>query len=209
MLIIFDLDDTLIDTSKGVTPFQIRRALSVLSLEDREEEAFQFNISLGRARLALSALGKRYGRSKELIQKAEETLFSPLPSDFVVPKTPGADEILNFLYQEGHPLVLVTAGKDRFQREKLEKAGLDPSFFSMMAVSEEGGKRPFYEAALKKFLSRPAFVCGDRIEADLRPGYALGLKTIHVRWGRGAFEPRAEWVDHSIETLYELKGILR
>lgn len=208
MLIIFDLDDTLIETSQAITPFQLQRALTVLQLEGKEGEVFTLNRALGKARLAVGALADRYGKSSAEREAAEKILYAPLPPEFSIPFAPGALEILNYLKSKGAELALVTAGEPSYQRQKVEKAGLDRGFFSMIAVSGEGGKKPFYEAAIKQFLSRPAWVCGDRVEGDLRPAHALGLRTVHIRQGRGAFEPEEAWIDHSIETLYEWKGIV-
>ncbi|MBU6447143.1 MAG: HAD family hydrolase, partial [Verrucomicrobia bacterium] len=107
-------------------------------------------------------------------------------------------------------VALVTGGHPPFQMEKLEKAGIDRSFFSKIAIPEDSIKKPFYEALLREFSIRPqeVVVCGDRIAMDLAPAHALGCQTVHMRWGRGKKLATEQWVTHSIVELSELTRII-
>ena len=73
MLIVFDLDDTLLDTSGGITPFKLKEALSFL-FEDVGEELYQELLVLNRtassSKEALAALAKRRGARQENILRA-------------------------------------------------------------------------------------------------------------------------------------------
>lgn len=218
MWIIFDLDDTLIDTSGSVTPLKLR-------------EGFEFLLRMGapipkgeRAFLELLALNEKASRSKEalvqfaerylcpppLLEQALELLSTPLPPSFAIPTTPFAKEILED-FRALCPLALVTGGPKEFQMEKLEKAGLDSSIFSKIAIPEDSVKKPHYEALVREFSLLPGevWVCGDRVSMDLLPAHELGLKTIRMLWGRGAKAPQEPWIDYTIATLKELKGIIR
>lgn len=172
-------------------------------------ELLELNDSLQSARKALQQFCRYRLFSASRIQKAYEALYTPLPEEFSLPTTPHAKEILEELH-ERHTLALVTVGVDRFQREKLKKAGIDSSIFSKMVIPEESIKKPHYEALVREFLVRPeeVWVCGDRVEIDLFPAHELGAKTIQMRWGRGAHLPKAEWVDVCISHLGELRGII-
>ena len=213
MLIIFDLDDTLIDTSGYVTPHKLEVALGLL-LEGCQKptdlaELKALNEASPRTQDAIREFAGRRKIAKERVHLALSELTAPLPSDFRVPCTPHAKEILKY-YASRCPLALITGGHPPFQLEKLEKAGIEASIFSMMAVPEDSVKKPFYKAFFEKFSKDPAdvWVCGDRIPMDLAPAHELGFRTIHMRWGRGQKMGQEPWIDHSISNLGELRDII-
>jgi putative hydrolase of the HAD superfamily len=217
-LIIFDLDDTLIDTSGAITPFKMETCLDFLiaeglSVGDKKsayQELLEYNQKAAKSKEALDAFVLAKKGSLNLAKKAAELLTTPLPADFRVPTTPEALQIVAE-FAKRCPVALVTGGHPPFQMEKFEKAGLDRGFFSKIAVPEDSKKKPHYEALLKEFNLSPqeAWVCGDRIEMDLRPAYELGMRTVHMRWGRGTKLQTEKWVDYPIEHLSQLKGIIR
>lgn len=214
MLIIFDLDDTILDTSGFVTPFKMRQCLQRLVEEGAQIGDFE------KAYAALMALNQTSDRSKEAVAnfaarigcdpaKAFSELLAPLPKDFKIPTTPFAKEILTF-FRRKYSLALVTGGYPPFQMEKMEKAGLDCSIFSKIAIPEDSIKKPIYQE-LASIFSKSAdqvWVCGDRVEIDLAPAYELGFHTIHMQWGRGK-KKTADWINFSISSLAELKGIIK
>ncbi len=218
MLIIFDLDDTLIDTSGCVTPFKMKECVRTLMDEGVNlpvfskayEELVQLNKEALKSKDALLLFARHYGATEQKLTKALLSLTSSLPDDFVVATTPDAKEILKF-YQSSHRLALVTGGHPPFQREKLKKAGVDSSVFSMISIPEDSVKKPSYEMLKERFSlsSSEIWVCGDRIEMDLKPAFELGFHTIHMRWGRGAVMDPAPWVEHSVTCLRDLKEIIR
>lgn len=217
MLIIFDLDDTLIDTSGVVTPFKMKECLQALSSSGVifPDFSLALNDLLERNRVApkskdaLIAFAKSVQANEMQIQSAIQVLTSPLPRSFHIPMTPHAQEILEH-YRSRCSLAIVTGGHPPFQLDKLKKAGIDSSFFSMIAVPEDSVKKPYYQALQEKFCipSQEIWVCGDRIEMDLRPAYELGFKTVHMRWGRGALGRGETWINHSINNLGSLKEII-
>lgn len=210
-MIIFDLDDTLIDTSGSVTPFKmgeclkrlIAGGLPVADFGAGYQELLAINAKSSTSRDALVQFAKDPKRVDQIIGE----MTSPLPSDFRVKTTPNAKEILNYLRKE-HTLALVTGGHPSFQMEKLEKAGIDRSIFSKIAVPEDSVKKPFYQRLIEEFSPAQTLVCGDRIEMDLLPAFELGLITVHMRWGRGAIVKTEKWIHHPISELSELKGIV-
>lgn len=218
MLIIFDLDDTLIDTSGTVTPFKLRLCLQRLvdlgmaieNLEKAEEELLQLNAQSLRSKDAVFGLASKYFFDLEKAALAVEELTSPLPENFSVASTPYAKEVLQF-FRPQVPLALVTGGAPLFQRQKMEKAGIEPGFFCKIEIPEDSVKKPVYEGLLREFSLPPqdVWVCGDRVAMDLAPAKELGMKTIHMQWGRGGRQKGEAWVDHRVCDLRELKGIVR
>jgi FMN phosphatase YigB (HAD superfamily) len=213
LLIIFDLDDTLIDTSGTVTPFKLRSIFEMIV--GKVPTPFELKEFLAMSDAALrtrDAIEKFAGQkkvSKETLAKALVELTSPLPSNFSIACTPSAKEVLKF-YKNLCPLALVTGGHPPFQREKMEKAGIEASIFSKIAIPEDSIKKPFYKDLMREFSVAPTdiWVCGDRIPMDLAPANELGFNTIHIRWGRGAKIKHEPWIDYSIKDLSELRNII-
>jgi len=214
LLIIFDLDDTLIDTSGCVTPFKLEKVLeAMLGFQPEPEQLkalMQLNEEMSRSTDAVVAFGKRLTISKESIDRGLAQLTLPLPEDFRVHCTPGAKEILEE-FKSRCPIALVTVGQTAFQLDKLKKAGIEASIFSKISISEIAVKKPFYKNLAEEFSVAPAdvWVCGDRIPIDLMPAHELQFKTVHMRWGRGKKMALEPWVDYSISGLTELRNIIR
>ncbi len=217
MLIVFDLDDTLIDTSGCVTPYKLKQFLhflirsnvSVGSFEVAYRELIALDQSCGSSKETVHRVLERF-QSLHLWEKALELYSEPLPKNFIISTTPQAKNVLRVLNRQGHALVLLTGGKRLFQLEKMEKAGLEPSLFSKIEIAEDFQKKPYYEAVLKEFSKPPCecYTVGDRIVPDLAPAHELGWKTVHMRWGRGKINKKEPWIDHSIYELSELLEIL-
>lgn len=215
-MIIFDLDDTLIDTTGAIGPFKMKLCLQELgrlglSLGDFAEayrELMALNDTSLRSRDALERFIVSRGGDSSLFKNVLPFMVSPLPEDFTIPTTPCAKEILEELHRD-HDLALVTSGHPPFQKEKLKKAGIEPSLFSNILIPEDSIKRPAYEALRKKFLNARVIVCGDRIAMDLLPARDLGFTTVHMRWGRGLLNQTQPWIDYSISDLRELRDIVR
>lgn len=217
-MIIFDLDDTLIDTSGSVTPFKLKECLrrflvSGLALADFDrayEDLLSINATSSGSKEALVQFLEKYGGNPKWMEEALKEMTSPLPLEFVISTTPNAKEILK-IFAKSHLLALVTGGHPPFQLEKLKKAGIEPSIFSKIAIPEDSIKKPFYEGLVREFSLSPrdVLVCGDRVKMDLFPAFELGFTTVHMRWGRGRRQETATWVHHAVSDLNELKRIVQ
>jgi FMN phosphatase YigB (HAD superfamily) len=205
-LIICDLDDTLIDTSGAVTPLKLRAAYEAMGVDGPFEELVAENGRAGSSKEAIAAFVDRYGGGEDHRARAAAAFISPLPDSFKIPLTPLASEFLIWA-SKFHTLAIVTGGDPRFQREKIEKAGLNTPLFSKIMVAPDSVKKPYYEALAKEF-GETGVVVGDRIEMDLRPAHAVGFRAVHMRWGRGRGLKTEPWIDHVICSLIELKGLL-
>lgn len=216
MLIIFDLDDTLIETSKYVTPRRLKMALeemilagfSVSSFEKMLQELLAIDQKSFSSKQALIAFSSLYPESEKFFPVAMEALYSPLRDEEIVPAAEGAIEILNELKKD-HQLALVTMGNEPLQLQKMKKAGIEPQIFSKLIVGSGSTKKPYYETLLSELGTDNGIVCGDRIPLDLSPAKQLGLTTVHMRAGRGLHIPGpSEDVDYAIAKLEELTKII-
>ncbi len=148
------------------------------------------------------------GAEKKFLELGLQEIYESPSFEMPIALVPGARELLQEL-KNSHHLAVVTLGKPGRQLKKMEKAGLDPTFFCKIYVTEERNKKVYYEA-LKKELSvhpKDVLVCGDKVEVDLEPAKALGFTTVHLKRGRGVHSKGAP--DFTITKLSQLKDIIK
>lgn len=219
MLIIFDLDDTLVDTSGCLTPERLKVALQrlieaglqVADFSSALELLLRLDASASSAKEAIAEFLELYEAEPTLASIAiKEVYEAPLEEALLFPLD-SAIELLEEL-KKTHKLALVTVGLELQQRLKLKKAGIDSSIFSRIIVSGPHDKKRHYRALLDEFMESPSHVvvCGDRIKSDLTPAKELGFKTIHVRWGRGVnAQGSSRDVDFVVLHLAEIGEIIK
>lgn len=219
MFIIFDLDDTLIETSGFITPFKLERALGRMVEEGLELESFPKALDL------LLELDRKSESAQSAIEEfIEINEFDPRFTEIALhevyhtfsEETPvfpveDAAEVLSDL-SNGHKISIVSIGRHEQQIWKLKKAGIDTSFFCKILVLEEKNKKKPYQALIEEMdLSpRDVVVCGDRIPVDLSPAKQLGCTTVHMKKGRGAYSLGGQHeVDFTITQLSQMRKILQ
>ena len=218
MLIIFDLDDTLIDTSGCITHYKLEDALHAMVKAGLAVPDFSAALDLLRridrtaesAREALSEFVDILGFDKTILDVGIKEIYENPSSDLPIFPIDGATELLYDLGQQ-HQLALVTVGIPQHQMDKLKKAGIDSRIFSKISVIEERNKKPHYQKIVDElgYSSGEVLVCGDRIPIDLLPARELGFKTVQMLWGRGlnSLKSRGD-VDYFISKICELKEIV-
>jgi putative hydrolase of the HAD superfamily len=218
LLIIFDLDDTLIDTSGCITHFKledalhtmIREGLVVPNFSETLELLRRLNSTSDSARSAIAEFVEILGVDNKFFEFGVKEVYENIPSDSPIFPLEGAIEILTDLGSQ-HQLALVTIGKQMLQMDKMKKAGIDSRIFSKIIVTEEKNKKPHYQMIMDELGYHPTevLVCGDRIPLDLIPARELGLKTVRIQWGRG-LNPAGHKgeIDYCISELKELRSIV-
>lgn len=209
MLIIFDLDDTLIDTSNSITPFVLEDIFYKMKKKGLKVDKRDFKL--------LEEIDKKSISSKESLKKflkkvqgssflkfAEEELKNFNLDMEIIPRK-GALDILEYL-KGFSSLALVSIGKEKIQLEKLKKAKIKKSFFDFLEIVKEN-KMFSYLKIQKETKEKNIWVCGDRVEVDLKPAKLLNFKTIHMNYGRGKIYKK-NFFDYQIKELKEIKNIL-
>jgi FMN phosphatase YigB (HAD superfamily) len=218
LLIIFDLDDTLIDTTGSILPHRLRKALQVMMEEGLVIEDFEAALSMmttinarsDSTQHALKEFLEIHDAQESLFQRAYQEVYEKKYFDYDISPTKWAIEVLMDLSKK-HTLALVSVGIKEIQMEKMKKAGIDTSLFSRIIVCKEPNKRIYYQQLIEELKVSPleVIVCGDRIKRDLSPGKALGFKTIHMKWGRGLHQKGEKGeIDFTIASLDQLKPII-
>ncbi len=221
MLIIFDLDDTLIDTTGSIVSPQLARLLATMEerglfVGDRKKALdvlYRLNASCEDSDAVILEFLEMVDGDNSYFQLARSEIDQMVFSDIKIETVRGARELLNEL-SEHHKLALVSRGNRERQLLKLKKAGIDASLFSKLMISEESDKEPSYSSLLELFCTSPfdTLVCGDRVQLDLVPAKKLGCVTVHLRSGRGAASPFIAYpgdVDFSIDKLVDIRAIIR
>lgn len=218
MLIIFDLDDTLVDTTATLTPARLELALdrmveAGLKLDNQGaalQLLQQLNLKAASAGDALTQFLDHVKGPPQLLSIGMEHVYDTFSEDLSVLAVEGAHTVLSQL-QTAHCLAIVSVGKEAYQLWKLKKAGIDSTIFSKIVITPQRNKGACYEEILEEAGYDPSetVVCGDRIEVDLAPAKQLGCYTVQLRKGRGLNEkPSGELVDFSIDRLQDILTIL-
>lgn len=171
--VIFDLDDTLIDTRGVLLPLAMERVSRAIGVSvDR------FN---DRGKKIDELLEPVEGLSEEQRAKAAAAWYKPeVPP---LEPLPGARELLQQLRGRVR-LFLLTRGDPARQRAKLAQCGLGPHFEDVLIrpIEAPGSKRDDIEAILRRTQTPPArcAVVGDDPADELRFAQELGCTAIRV-----------------------------
>ena len=128
---------------------------------------------------------------------------------------PEAEEILCYLRERGYILGVI-ANQGLGTEKRLEAWGIRKYFDSITASAEEGVAKPAPEMffrALKRSggLAESSVMIGDRLDNDIAPAKALGMKTVWIKQGFAVYSSPTcseELPDHTISNLMELKNLL-
>ncbi len=214
MLIVFDIDDTLVDTTRSIT-----RPLWKTVLQAMEKKGLSVKDS-AKALFHLWALDQNTASSSETLHlflsfykkdpsfhKIGMEVLSKIPYEKLsIKAVPSALEGLKKL-RKRYELALVSCGNPVLQKNKLEKVKIPLTYFSKICISEEKDKTRAYQSLLEWKGLPPGEICvvGDRVMVDLKPAKELGMLTVHMKWGRGkAYSPWSAYVDKEVYGFHEL-----
>ncbi len=199
--VFFDLGSTLIDE----TAADNRRIREMISGTDVTEEAYR------EKRLEMI----RKGRNGDLSAIEYFALIKmPWHSEDEVPY-PDAVPTLTMLKRRGYRLGLI-ANQNYGTEQRLKNWDLHHYFEVIAASAELGMAKPdqaIFEWALKQADCRPqdAAMVGDRMDNDIAPANRLGIHTVRLKRGLGAYhEPQSddEVAEYTVSTLAELLDLL-
>ncbi|MEN8149621.1 MAG: HAD family hydrolase [Planctomycetota bacterium] len=220
-LVLFDLDDTIADTSGTILKLAERSATEALiahGLQTNFDEAWA---ALRRIRSAdpgarfLEDLVAQFGAPDPVAchDAARRVFFASRPEEIGL--VPGALEVLDELRARGIPLILVTFGVPEAQSRKVEVLGIRDRFEAVHIVPLDEGpdKTAVFAEIVDGNGCAPAdvWVVGDRPPGEVKSGNLLGLTTIRVRRGEFAtLDPAStdEEPDVTIDDLRKLTALL-
>ncbi len=218
--LIFDLDDTLIDTHGQLVQeahWQACLAMNAAGLSVHPDELMQTrqHLLVTQPREEINALlANHFGFTCQTIIKAGfDAYFNPVFSELdLFPET------LPLLqkWAQSLPLYLVTSGYEQAQRRKVELLGIEALFQQIFYVdiARLQGKREVF-AEIHQALGgdpREMWVIGDRITNEIVAGNALGMTTVWICQGECAHilpQSEQEQPDFTVKQIHDLDGLLQ
>lgn len=218
---IFDLDDTLLDTSRELIPAASRKVCEFLVSQKASPSVTQCLERWSHWRTQLSGTELIYklierGTEKEkiwLAQKAYGIFRAPeVPPSLSL--TPGGKELLE-LASPLFPLFLVTQGDIHTQIKKVEVLNIISYFkhvFYIDPFAGESKQHAFTEILAKhQFTPQRVLSIGNRLNNEIALSKREGIQTCYVRFGEHSFEnpmTAEEIPDLEIASLNELVALL-
>ena len=218
---IFDLDDTLLDTSGDLIPAAMKKACGFLV-----SEGALTSIDVGLQKWSQWRLQKTgielfkkiielddINRINDLAHETYDIFRRPL-----IPKKlnllPGAIEILT-LAKKKIPIFIVTQGDLQTQINKIKTLKIHSYFKDILYVDPYSGQSK--QIAFSQIIGQYGFapdhvLCiGNRLDNEISLGKKVGLQTCYIPYGEHSNESPAsifEIPDFKLTSLFELKFIL-
>lgn len=220
LALVFDLDDTLMDTYGQLVMVAHQNACAAMNragLDVPVEElmATRLRLMSEQPRADVNQLlAQHYGsEDPEIIRAGFETYFNP---DFTnIEPFPGVHEMLAQLQTE-HDLFLVTSGYQKPQQKKVEVLGIGDYFREIcyVPVEQADGKREAFKYLQNKYGCdfERMIIIGDRINNEIVHGNYLGCTTVWVRHGECAHilpEGPHEEPNLTLEAIHHLPELLQ
>jgi FMN phosphatase YigB (HAD superfamily) len=212
--VVFDLDDTLVNTSALlIAPLEIEAARRMVELAPSlpgPDELAGLVLELRKA--DPSVVERELVRllpdlTEEVLEARRQTFTGLAPNRLSI--GPRVKHLLQDLRGRA-TLYLLTEGDFDFQNAKIDHLGIRSFFDEVVIVSPGAGAK---HGALVSLLERgrhpPAsvVVVGNRLDREIRAGNRLGVTTVWVRRGEGSAvlpDGRSGLPDHTVDDVVEL-----
>ena len=226
--IIFDFDGTIANTYPSfLTIFsnEVTKKVSFVEtniIQNIAKNAFKDEVVKGneRQRPQILLLKVLYKTCRMLGLKKWQSLYSTLNSAYKIKKNyenvslfPGVAELLEFLHEQGIPLILITHSSKKTVLNILKKNGLDIYFTIILDRSDIGAdKTTGIRQALEALGIDPnnAIAIGD-LPADIAEAKSLGLKTVAFFSNYNIVDRdiiESFGPDYTVESHEQLKSVL-
>ena len=227
--IIFDLDDTILDTTLSADRLWSQAAEHFANRAGVDASAFEKQMKVSREWFWSDPQRNKIGRMDlyraraGCVENALEVLSAPDPkrsaeiADWFTERRitamrpfEGAIQTLKTLNTAGVRLALASNGKGETQREKVVRFGLEPLFDCIILEGEFGAGKPdkrVFDYALKTLDASPdeTWMVGDNLQWEVATPQSLGMKGIWVDWkGEGLPENCNVAPDRIIQSIAEL-----
>ncbi len=188
--IIFDLDDTLYDCSGTLVLKGKKLAAKIISktIKCSEEEALKLQMEiegrLGPKADIASEISSLYNLQEDFCKEITNTI-NTLEVDGAV-LFPDTMDSINELKRLGYKLFLVTFGKRKMQKKKINTLGLERAFDEIVITENPQGKEKCFREIITKYGLEPEQVLcvGDKIKDEIEVGRKLGMPTALMKHGR-------------------------
>ncbi|MBD5113355.1 MAG: HAD family hydrolase [Ruminococcaceae bacterium] len=192
--IFFDIGSTLVDETECYN----HRIRDMIAGTDITFEKFSEKSRL----IGFGEAIKFFGLTKTPWHSEDERLY------------PDITEILRYLCDRGYTLGII-ANQAAGMEQRLEKWGIRQFFGSVTASTEEDVAKPDFEIFRRAFEKAGcsadcSVMVGDRLDNDIAPAKALGMKTVWIKQGLSVYSsPQGDFerADYTVSDLMELKNL--
>lgn len=219
-LIIWDLDDTLLDTTKDIVPAALKDILqewkkldpqlSEKKFHERREQLLPFHSNREIFKILVSEFS--FKDSQKALDIAIDFFYFPRlnhPFDLL----PGALDNLKTLRQKKYQQILLTAGDEKVQMKKVEGVGIR-DYFSNIFVADKN-KNSEKDAFFSKFpgifsvQTQEILSIGNRRQSEIRHAKLAGCHTCLFHYGEHVHEPIEVEADKPDFQVTEHKDVIR
>ena len=216
--IVFDLDDTLVDTSGLLVPLASLKACQAMiasglqcSLEECMKMRHQLASEYSHTEI-FTRIASHYGTNQigKAVHDALDEFYNPdVPA--VLPLMAGATENLLHL-KERYTLYLVTMGAFDAQIEKIRALQIDKFFKKIYVLNGFIGEKK--EIAFRDILqiegheSQALLSIGNRLSSEIRDAKRIGSDTCYFAHGEHVGEKAQFPEDHPDYTIYHHKDLI-
>lgn len=217
--LVFDLDDTLIDTS------EVYYRVKIKILDYASSCGIERNLAEDRFELIEDKNHDIYGHDPLRYSYSAEELFNYFRlgktqisvaqdiarriADTIPEPISGSYELLEWCLGRFN-LSLLTRGESNLQRLKIEKLGLKRYFGSKIRVTKSKTPTQFrYLLSTINTLPARAVIIGDSLKADIAPANAIGSKSILYLYKHDDYEWRQDASDADVQPTAEAETLLK
>jgi putative hydrolase of the HAD superfamily len=221
--VFFDLDDTLVDTSKLA---EIARRNAVENMI-RAGMPVDFGIAYHELLELINEYGSNFNRHFDYLLRRLDLPYTPkwIAAGVIgyhntkithLKTINGARRTLLNLKQMGLKLGIITDGDPVKQWEKILRTEIEDYFDAVLISDFVGVKKPhpkIFQKALKKFGVKPheALMVGDRLYSDIYGAKNAGMVTVWFKYGKYANRELdyLEYADFQVRSLESVVEIVR
>ncbi len=223
-VVIFDLDDTLIDTSHLVIPMAVKKAFQTLiqtgaktTLEQLEHDRNVLRKQYSHQEI-FPLLAEKYFAETNVpqnlvelaVQRATQCFYEPeLYAPF--PLLEGAQENLDKLYRK-KDMYLVTSGIPHAQQKKVAACQIEKYFKHCFYVESMRGQDKSYalREIIKRYGYKPSVFLsvGNRLSSEIRESNKLGMQTCYFQFGEHQDEEPASQDEHPDYVIHHHEELL-
>ncbi len=218
---IFDLDDTLLDTSRELIPSASRKVCEFLvaqkaasSVDQCLEQWAHWRTQLTGTDLIQKLMDKAKDEDRSAFAHKAYGVFRTPDVPPSLSLAPGGKIVLDLASQQ-FPLFLVTQGDIQTQIKKVESLKIISYFKHVYYVDPFAGesKQEAFSEILTNYQFNPRRVLsiGNRLDNEIALSKREGIQTCYVRFGEHSFEnpmTTEEVPDLEISSLSELESLL-
>lgn len=217
--IAFDLDDTLLDTTRLLVPAastQAYEAMRSLGLDCRFEDYEQMRVQMAPAfshKEIFKKVAEKFAphRHDEITEAGIHHFYNPkIPAQ--LPLIEGANEVLETLKSK-YTFFLVTSGAIETQRKKVEATGQAHYFKKLFFVDGFRNQRKqdaFAEIIqIEKIHAQQLLSVGNRLHQEIRQAKMCGAQTCYFEYGEHVGEKPECKEDHPDFVVHQMKDLIK